>query len=153
MYENKKNILNFCNETHYKFRFLKEFKEILNLAQKEFNIKKNISVDLLLTDNENIKQISNTYRNKNKPTDILSFPTDWNQLNFLDILPIGEIIISYEKVKEQAKEYGHSIKREYCYLFAHGIAHLFGFDHLTKEEEDKMNYYVDNIMKKMEINR
>ncbi|UWD34541.1 rRNA maturation RNase YbeY [Mesomycoplasma molare] len=149
----EKNILNFSNATNYKFRFLKEFKEILELAQKEFNSKKKISVDLLLTNNEEIKKISNLYRNKNKETDILSFPTNWDELSFLDYLPLGEIIISFEKVRSQAKEYGHSIKREYCYLFAHGIAHLFGFDHLTKEEEDKMNYHVDNIMKKMEITR
>ncbi|MGZ9428915.1 rRNA maturation RNase YbeY [Mycoplasma sp. 480] len=145
--------MNFSNNTNYQFRYLKEFKEILNLAHQEFKARKKIVVDFLLTDNEQIKIISKEYRKKDKVTDILSFGTNWSDFDFLDFLPLGEIIISYQKVKEQAKEYGHTLKREYCYLFAHGLAHLFGFDHLTKEDEDKMNYHVDKIMKKMEISR
>ncbi|MBN3534368.1 rRNA maturation RNase YbeY [Mycoplasma procyoni] len=149
----KTNTLNFFNKTSYPFRYKKEFEQILNLAKEEFKHKKNISVDVLLTDNEHIREISKNTRNKDKATDILSFPTNFDDFKFLDFTPIGEIIISHQKVRAQAEEYGHSVKREFCYLFAHGLTHLFGFDHLTKEEEDEMNRHVDNMMKKMEIYR
>ncbi|QJG66793.1 rRNA maturation RNase YbeY [Mycoplasma phocoenae] len=148
------NKLLFTNETNYQFRYLKEFKQILDFAQKEFKSKKNIEVDLVLMDNESIHQYNLEYRNKDKPTDILSFPIEYEGVvTLLDTRPLGQLLISYEKIKEQAKTYGHTIKREYCYIFCHGIAHLFGFDHLTPEEEKIMNSHVDNIMKKMNIGR
>ncbi|VEU59232.1 rRNA maturation RNase YbeY [Mesomycoplasma neurolyticum] len=149
----KKNSLNFLNDTKYKFEFLNEFKKIVDYAQEEFEIEKPLHVDLLLTNNLKIKKISNEYRKKDKETDVLSFPTDWNDFKFLDYLFLGEIIISYEKIIEQAKEYGHSIKREFCYLFTHGMVHLFHFDHQTEKDEEIMNSHVNNIMKKLGVNR
>ncbi|WP_033161120.1 rRNA maturation RNase YbeY [[Mycoplasma] collis] len=150
---NTKNILNLLNETDYQFEFENEFNDILHYAAEEFNIAKPLMIDLLITNNEKIKKISREYRNKNKETDILSFPTDWNDFKFLNFLFLGEIIISYEKILNQANEYGHSIKREFCYLFSHGIVHLFHFDHQTEEQEKIMNFHVDNIMKKLGVSR
>lgn len=125
----------------------------MDIAQKDLKFKKNIQLDFVLVDNSTIKQISKVYRNKDKETDILSFPTPWQNYLFMDEIPLGEIIISYEKVKSQAREYNHSIKREYCYLFAHGIVHLYGLDHQSSEEEKEMNKIVNKLMKKIGVTR
>ncbi|MBU4691214.1 rRNA maturation RNase YbeY [Mycoplasma zalophi] len=148
------NRILFTNDTNYRFRYKKDYQNILDLAKEEFNSEKDIDVDILIVNNEQIQLYNQEYRNKNYPTDILSFPFDDDMsLNFLDNRPLGQIIISYEKIKEHAKEYNHSIRREFCYIFCHGIAHLFGFDHLTPEEEANMNKHVDAIMEKLSISR
>ncbi|TRM73097.1 rRNA maturation RNase YbeY, partial [Sulfolobus sp. A20-N-F8] len=66
---------------------------------------------------------------------------------------LGEILISYQKIQQQAKEYGHSVTREFCYLFTHGVYHLLGYDHISLEEEKQMNKKVDKIMKLLQIER
>ncbi|ACF07417.1 conserved hypothetical protein [Metamycoplasma arthritidis 158L3-1] len=101
-----------------------------------------------------MKKLNRHFRNKNYVTDILSFPLEGlEELNFLEVLPLGQIIMSPWKIKKQAKEFNHSLKREFCYIFAHGIAHLFGFDHQTEDEAKIMNAHVDNIMNKLNIRR
>ncbi|MBN0919130.1 rRNA maturation RNase YbeY [[Mycoplasma] gypis] len=149
-----KNEIIFTNQTKYDFQFLELFNQILDEAQKVFNSKKNLSVDLLLTNNEKMQKFNKKYRKKDYPTDILSFPFEEDELiKILDVRPLGQIIMSWEKIESQAVEYGHSIKREFSYIFAHGIAHLFGFDHQTEEEEKEMNSYVDQIMNNLGITR
>ena len=150
-----KHLLNIEINNDYKFKYSKEFKKIVKYFCKEFNIKEKISIDLLITNNKEIQEINREYRNIDKNTDILSFPFD----NFIDskimkIRPMGEIIMSYEKLISQAKEFGHSELREFCYMFSHGLVHLNGMDHKkNKEEEIEFNLHVDNIINLMEINR
>ena len=97
-------------------------------------------VNVVLTNPENIKEINNKYRNINKETDVLSFPMFEKEEpkalknNNEDIL--GDIVISIEKVKAQAMEYGHSFNRELAYMVTHGFYHLMGYDHI--EEIDKI---------------
>ncbi|MDC8921234.1 rRNA maturation RNase YbeY [Metamycoplasma hyosynoviae] len=148
------NKLNFLNKSFSKFIFIKEFEEILEKTIQEFNLTKNISVDVLFVDRFKMKKLNKMYRNKNYTTDILSFPIEADMnLDFLEVRPLGQIIISPWKIKKQAKEFNHSLKREFCYIFAHGIVHLLGFDHQTPEEEKVMNQHVDNIMNMMSITR
>lgn len=118
-----------------------------------------VEISLLLTNNENIRQINREYRRIDRATDVLSFPmleydspSDFSCAE-IDIqgsfnpetgeLLLGDIIISMEKVKEQAKKYGHSEEREYAFLITHSMLHLFGYDHMkpreAKEMEDKQN--------------
>lgn len=149
------NTLSIKNRTKYKFFFEKDFNKILNYFVKIMNLKNNINVDILITNNKGIKKISNIYRNINKATDVLSFPFKFNSL-FLDKLKfnhLGEIVLSYEKIESQAKKFNHSVKREFCYLFAHGLVHLLGKDHKTKSEEKEFNDIVKKIMIKVKINR
>ena len=135
------NHLTFTNKSFHHFIFLKEYREILDETIKEFSLEKSIEVD-------------NFYRNKNYTTDVLSFPLNSKiELNFLEVIPIGQIIISPWKIKKQAKEFNHSLRREFCYIFTHGIAHLLGFDHQTEEETKIMNNHVENIMIKLNIKR
>lgn len=148
------NHLTFTNKSFHHFIFLKEYREILDETIKEFSLEKSIEVDLLFVTKSKMKKLNNFYRNKNYTTDVLSFPLNSKiELNFLEVIPIGQIIISPWKIKKQAKEFNHSLRREFCYIFTHGIAHLLGFDHQTEEETKIMNNHVENIMIKLNIKR
>lgn len=87
-------------------------------------------IELILTSNDEIKILNKTYRNINKATDVLSFP-----LHAAPHAPLGSIVISIDKAKEKAKEYGHSVDEEIALLFLHGLLHLLGFDHETDNGE------------------
>ncbi|MEX1818046.1 rRNA maturation RNase YbeY [Metamycoplasma hominis] len=133
---------------------MKDFLDILEESKIEFGAKKSLCVDVMFVTAKKMKKLNNLHRQKNYTTDILSFPLDsQEELNFLDEIELGQIIISPWKIKKQAKEFNHSLRREFCYIFAHGIAHLFGFDHITEEEAKIMNGHVDNIMNKLNIKR
>lgn len=148
------NKLTIKNKSLFCFKFEQDFLNILKEAKEEFGSKKNLSVDLLFVNKFKMKKLNNLYRNKNYTTDILSFPLEAaNELDFLDFLELGQIIISPWKIKKQAREFNHSLRREFCYIFTHGVAHLFGFDHQSEEEAKIMNGHVDNIMAKLGINR
>ena len=149
-----KNVL-FENKSFSSFDFIDEFNEILNLSIKEFDLKTKIPlhVDLLFVTRFKLKKLNNLHRQKNYATDVLSFPFLSDDLDFLEYLPIGQIIICPYIIKKHAKEFNHSVKREYCYMFAHGVAHLLGYDHQTEEEAKVMNEHVENIMTKMNIKR
>lgn len=148
------NRINFKNQSFHRFNFMKDFLDILEESKIEFGVKKSLCVDVMFVTAKKMKKLNNLHRQKNYTTDILSFPLDsQEELNFLDEIELGQIIISPWKIKKQAKEFNHSLRREFCYIFAHGIAHLFGFDHITEEEAKIMNGHVDNIMNKLNIKR
>ena len=148
------NRINFKNQSFHRFNFMKDFLDILEESKIEFGAKKSLCVDVMFVTAKKMKKLNNLHRQKNYTTDILSFPLDsQEELNFLDEIELGQIIISPWKIKKQAKEFNHGLRREFCYIFAHGIAHLFGFDHITEEEAKIMNGHVDNIMNKLNIKR
>lgn len=148
------NRINFKNQSFHRFNFMKDFLDILEESKIEFGAKKSLCVDVMFVTAKKMKKLNNLHRQKNYTTDILSFPLDsQEELNFLDEIELGQIIISPWKIKKQAREFNHSLRREFCYIFAHGIAHLFGFDHITEEEAKIMNGHVDNIMNKLNIKR
>ncbi|WP_111518386.1 rRNA maturation RNase YbeY [Metamycoplasma auris] len=148
------NNLNIKNCSLFAFKFKEDFLNILAEAKREFNAPKNISVDLLFVTKFKMKKLNFLHRQKNYTTDILSFPFEaQKELDFLELLELGQIIISPWKIIKQAKEFNHSLRREFCYIFTHGIAHLFGFDHQTEEEAKIMNEHVENIMQRLNITR
>lgn len=126
-------------------------------------------VNVLLTDNEGIRSFNRDYRNIDKETDVLSFPNlDFVEPGFYEIdedleaayfdpetgeLILGDIIISVDKVKEQAFNYGHSIKREFAFLVAHSMLHLAGYDHMEPEEAKIMETKQEMVLKQLNINR
>lgn len=131
-----------------------------NLTEKVFNhlgIKENYIVDVIIVDNKSIQEINRDYRKNDKPTDVISFAffDDENETISSDIpLSLGQIVISYEKAEEQAKEFGHSVNREMSFLFVHGMLHLLGYDHMKKNDEIVMFQLQDEILggHKMEKN-
>lgn len=126
-------------------------------------------ISVVLTDNEAIQLINKEYRNIDAPTDVLSFPmihyekpSDFSLLecnieaNFnpeSGELLLGDIIISVDKVMEQAKLYGHTEERELAFLVAHSMLHLFGYDHMEEEERTLMEEKQENILAILNITR
>lgn len=127
--------------------------EIINLTKEEFCeeeitqvLKKGIEIEklkeaiftVIIVDNTYIHDLNKTYRGIDRPTDVITFALeDTKDVKTVPRL-LGDIYISIEKAKEQAMEYGHSFKREICFLAVHGFYHLLGFDHQTAEEEKIM---------------
>lgn len=109
-------------------------------------------VDVTITDNENIHVLNNNFRQKDSATDVLSFPMlefdeDGNVIDYEfdedyddGKMILGDIVISAERAKEQAEEYGHSFMREMAFLTAHSMLHLLGYDHENGEEEAEIMF-------------
>ncbi len=125
-------------------------------------------IELLLTNNDEIRRINNEFRGIDHPTDVLSFPmidyespADFSSLEEDDSnfdpetgeLILGDIVISKEKVIAQAEEYGHSVKREFAFLIAHSMLHLLGYDHMEEEERLVMEKKQRSILENLGIER
>jgi probable rRNA maturation factor len=96
----------------------------------------NREIELIITDNKNIRELNLEYRKKDNPTDVLSFPleTPFTEQSVFDI-PLGTIVISDDYVREKAETFGHSEQDELKLLFIHGLLHLLGYDHETDDGE------------------
>ena len=142
---------------------------VINAALDHEDFPYEAEVNLTLVDNEQIHRINKEYRQIDRPTDVLSFPLlsyetagDFSGLedetyeNFNpdtgEIL-LGDIVISVEKVMEQAMSYGHSPKREYAFLILHSMLHLFGYDHETEQEREEMEARQRSILDDLGIMR
>lgn len=130
-----------------------------------------VQLNVLITDNSGIREYNGKFRGIEKETDVLSFPN----LNFMEPadfscadetdceadyfdpdngeLILGDIILSAQKVWEQAESYGHSPKREFAFLIAHSMLHLCGYDHLEKEEASVMEHKQEEILNRLSITR
>ncbi len=124
-----------------------------DLAQKVFahlHLNGDYLVDVNVVDNKFIHQINKEYRGVDRPTDVISFAflddEDEKMIVGQKQISLGTILISFEKAEEQAKEYGHSLNREMSFLFVHGLLHLLGYDHMTKEDEKIMFTLQDEIL-------
>ena len=118
---------------------LKEEKNIIDFALKHENLT-NVTFNVIFVDSDKIKELNKTYRNIDRETDVISFALEDGEanINFEFGRLLGDIYICVPKMKAQAKEYGHSIAREMGFLTVHGLLHLLGYDHMTKEEEKIM---------------
>ena len=109
-----------------------------SLKYEEFD--ENCEISVSIVDNEEIRQINKQFRNIDRATDVLSFPMltfeegEEAEVNENDEIILGDIIISLERAREQAEEYGHSLKREVAFLTAHSMLHLLGYDHIDEGE-------------------
>ena len=127
-----------------------------------------VCVNLVITDNEEIKRVNTEFRSIGAPTDVLSFPMleyetpgDFSHFESEEDcfdpetgeLLLGDIVISKEKVIAQAEEYGHSVKREYAFLIAHSVLHLSGYDHMEEEERIEMETLQREILNELNILR
>nr|WP_245943743.1 rRNA maturation RNase YbeY [Fusobacterium necrogenes] len=120
---------------------------IQKVLEKEYESKGMVYISLLLTGNEEIQIINREYRDKNEPTDVISFA--YHETEDFDIGPydtLGDIVISLEKVEEQAKEYNHSSKREFFYVLTHGILHLLGYDHIDENSKKEMRAKEEELL-------
>ena len=117
----------------------------------------NAQVSITLTDNPHIHEINRTYRKVDRPTDVISFALNEGEEPEIEggapINVLGDIIISVERAKEQAIDYGHSVRREIAFLTVHGMLHLLGYDHIKEEDRKEMRKEEDFVMEKLGISR
>ncbi len=139
-------------------------KVVVDTILREESVVKKIDVYITLTNNDNIQKINAEHRNIDRSTDVLSFPMfEREEITNLKIededneeheeMMLGDIIVSVEKVREQAEEYGHSFKRELAYLITHGMLHLLGYDHMIDEEKVVMRKREEEILEILDIKR
>ena len=134
------------------------FKKLGFLVMKHLKIKADLEVTVLVVSNAKIKSLNKKFRNINKATDVLSFPNiESNNLVSLltknSQLYLGDIVISNEKALTQASDYSHSQKREFSFLFVHGLLHLLGYDHINKKDEATMFKLQETILTQANIRR
>ena len=115
----------------------------------------NVSFNLIVVDNKYIHELNKTYRNIDRETDVITFALedDDTVINGSDERVLGDIYISLDKAKAQAKEYGHSLLRELSFLAVHGFYHLLGYDHMTEEDEKVMFGKQKEVLEEYGINR
>lgn len=152
------------------FLDIEEKKELIDFAEnvlktcfKEEKIEKlNFYLSVTLTNPEQIHKLNKEYRNVDRATDVLSFPMfekeEIDEIVSKQIknpIPevLGDIVISIEKVKEQANEYGHSFERELSYMLVHGFYHIMGYDHIEEEDKVKMRAKEEVVLSKLKQTR
>lgn len=158
--------MNKITEVHYldieeNSKYLDLINMVMTEAFKEEKLENsNIYINIILTNPQNIKETNKKFRNIDKETDVLSFPM-FEKEEIEDLkkhrnpIPevLGDIMISVERVKRQAEEYGHSFERELAYMLVHGFYHLMGYDHIEKEDKIQMRTKEEIILNKLNIIR
>ena len=159
------------NENRYEFPFSVDalFEQVALAVLDAEKCPYESAINLVITDNEGIREYNRQYREIDRETDVLSFPgvdydapADFSRVesdlsDYFDPetgeLMLGDIIISADKVKEQAQKFGHSEKREFAFLTAHSMLHLCGYDHMVKEEAEIMERKQEEALDKLGITR
>lgn len=126
-------------------------------ALEEEGIEDDAEVSVTLADNAKIREMNAEFREIDRETDVLSFPLG-DEEGFevnpdTDAILLGDIVISLEKAKSQAEEYGHSFRREVAFLLTHSLFHLLGYDHMTPDEEQEMFDKQERVLHKLGITR
>lgn len=141
--------------------YLDVIKNVIKTSFKEEGLGEKFYINIILTDPKKIKEINYEYRKIDKETDVLSFPM-FEKKEIEEIIKnknyepkevLGDIIISIEKVKTQAVEYGHSFERELAYMVVHGFYHLMGYDHMEENDKKQMREKEEIILNKLNILR
>ena len=146
----------FDNEVeNFENNYEQDFTAIIEQALKTLGIEDDVEVSCVLVDDERIHEINREYRHIDRSTDVISFAMEDNDQFYVEGMPrtLGDIFISVDHAKKQAEEYGHSLRREMCFLFTHGILHLLGYDHMTDEQEKEMFGLQDQILGALSIDR
>lgn len=138
-------LIDFLDETNkVEQSHIQLVEQLLQHAATILNIEGENEVSITFVTNDEIQQINHEYRGKNQPTDVISFAMEELGEGEIEIVGdhipkvLGDIIISIDRTKEQAIEYGHSFERELGFLAVHGLLHLLGYDHMTEEDEKVM---------------
>lgn len=133
--------------------------DLLQFAAKAEGITEECELSVTFVDNEAIRQINKEYRGKDTPTDVISFAMEEMGEDEIEIVgadmprTLGDIIISVDRTREQAEEYGHSFQRELGFLALHGFLHLLGYDHIEKEDEIVMFTKQKDILDRYGLSR
>jgi len=141
-------------QVNEKIEELETVKKVLESAIKKEQLD-NVSFNLIIVNNEYIHELNKNYRKIDRETDVITFALeDENTIIIPDEERIlGDIYISIDKAKQQAKEYGHSLLRELSFLAVHGFYHLLGYDHMTPEDEKVMFQKQEEVLEDYGIRR
>ena len=155
-------------QVSFDFDYKNIIESVINQAMDYKQCPYEAEVSVVLTDNASIQEINKEFRQIDNSTDVLSFPlVDYEEAGSFEFLEerddcfnpesgelmLGDIVISVDKVFEQAGKYGHSPKRELAFLTAHSMLHLFGYDHMTGEEAAVMEQGQEEILEALGITR
>ena len=146
--------LEIFNQTDEEIDELETVKSVLNYAIKKEKLE-NVNFNVIIVDNNYIHELNRDYRHIDRETDVITFALE-DEKDM--VVPdgervLGDIYISIDKAKSQAKEYGHSLLRELTFLAVHGFYHLLGYDHMTKEEEEIMFSKQEEVLHECNIER
>lgn len=147
----------------------KQVERVIERCLDEEEVPYEVELSLTMVDLDRIHEINKTHRNIDRPTDVLSFPQidpeeigyiNWDEIDYsscvnydTEEVMLGDIILCDEKAREQAKQYEHSLEREICFLVAHSMFHLLGYDHMTPEDEKKMVSKQESVLQYLSILR
>lgn len=143
------------NDSVANYEHLDKYQTIINtvLSQvaKTYDLGEDDEMSIVLCDNEYIHELNREYRNIDRPTDVLSFALNDGEEdpNGIDHVLWGDIIISLDRTKEQADEYGHGMERELAYLTVHGALHLLGYDHMEPEDKKEMRTEEEYVLSQL----
>ncbi len=148
------NELEIFNQTDEEISELETVKDVLNYAIKKENLE-NVIFNVIIVDNNYIHELNKNYRHIDRETDVITFALEDEKDMVIpdDERVLGDIYISIDKARSQAKEYGHSLLRELSFLAVHGFYHLLGYDHMTKEEEEVMFSKQEEVLHECNIER
>ncbi len=148
---------------------LDKIKAVINQCLEEEKVPYEVEISLSIVDLETIQEINREHRQIDRVTDVLSFPQidpetigyiNWDKLDLTSCINydteevmLGDIIICVDKAKEQAESYGHSLEREVCFLVAHSMFHLLGYDHMTEDDEKNMAKKQEDVLQCLSILR
>ena len=133
--------------------YSKYFSSIVKEAIRVLNLEDNLSLSVSFVSENKIRTYNRDYRNIDKITDVISFAMEDSDGYEYDSRELGDILICYKRAIKQANEYGHSLKREICFLFTHGLLHLLGYDHMNEEDEKEMFSLQNKILDGLKIVR
>jgi len=147
VYEDEDNL---CEESYEQ-----QFMTIIEATLNHLHIEDDIEMSCVLVDDQKIHEMNREYRNIDRSTDVISFALEDNDQFYVEGMPrsIGDIFISVDHAISQAQEYGHSLRREMCFLFTHGLLHLLGYDHMEEEDEKEMFTLQKEILNSLHIER
>ncbi|MDD7282042.1 rRNA maturation RNase YbeY [Floccifex sp.] len=137
------------------YRYKKDYEKIFEKALTLLNRNTNSVLSVIFVTPERIHEINREYRNIDRATDVISFALqdDMSEFEIEEVEEeLGDIFINVQAIRDQAQSYGHSLRREACFLFCHGVLHLLGYDHMTPEDEKEMfslqDLILDDIVKR-----
>lgn len=144
----------------YRKRYEEKMREALSVvAAKEGLPFDDVEVSVSFVSPEEIHKLNKEYRDTDRETDVLSFPQFDSREELLEmhemtgVAELGDVVISMERAKEQASEYGHGLEREVIYLFVHSILHLLGYDHMEEGEKKIMRNLEEEVMGEISLTR
>lgn len=146
----------YINEVEqFKENYEEIYVSIIEETARQLSITTDLELSCILVDDKKIHEINKMYRNIDRSTDVISFALEDNEQFYVEGQPrsLGDIFISVDHAKLQAIEYEHSLKREMCFLFTHGLLHLLGYDHMEATQEQEMLKKQKEILEALEIRR